>query len=34
MYIDLNKKYATFHIDRKESGDIKQIYSDHNIEKY
>ena len=31
MHIDQNKEYATFKIERKESGDIKKIYSDHNI---
>ena len=31
MYIDQNKEYATFKIERKESGDIKKIYSDHNV---
>ena len=31
MYIDQNKEYATFKIERKESGDIKKIYSDNNI---
>ena len=29
MYIDQNKEYATFEIEKKESGDIKKIYSDH-----
>ena len=27
MHIDQNKEYATFKIERKESGDIKKIYS-------
>ena len=31
MYIDQNQEYATFKIERKESGDIKKIYSDHNV---
>ena len=31
MYINQNKVYATFKIERKESGDIKKIYSDHNV---
>ena len=31
MYINQNKEYATFKIERKESGDIKKIYSDHNV---
>ena len=31
MHIDQNKEYATFKIQRKESGDIKKIYSDHNV---
>ena len=31
MYIDQNKEYATFNIERKESGAIKKVYSDHNI---
>ena len=31
MHIDQNKEYAKFMIQRKESGDIKKIYSDHNI---
>ena len=31
MHIDQNKEYATFKIERKESGDIKKIYSDNNI---
>ena len=31
IHIDQNKEYTTFKIERKESGDIKKIYSDHNI---
>ena len=31
MHIGQNEKYATFKIERKESGDIKEICSDHNI---
>ena len=31
MYIDQNKEYATFKIERKESEDTKKIYSDHNV---
>ena len=31
MYIDQNEEDATFKIERKESGDIKTIYSDHNV---
>ena len=31
MYIDQNKEYVTFKIERKESGDIKKKYSDHNV---
>ena len=31
MYIDQNQEYATFKIERKESGDIRKIYSDHNV---
>ena len=31
MYIDQNKEYATFKIERKESEDIKKIYSDNNV---
>ena len=31
MHIDQNKDYTTFKIQRKESGDIKKIYSDHNV---
>ena len=31
MYINQNKVYGTFKIERKESGDIKKIYSDHNV---
>ena len=31
IHIDQNKEYAKFMIQRKESGDIKNIYSDHNI---
>ena len=31
MYIDQNKENATFKTERKESGDIKKIYSDNNI---
>ena len=31
MYIDQDKEYATFKMERKESGDIKKIYSDHNV---
>ena len=30
IHIDQNKEYATFKMQRKESGDIK-IYSDHNV---
>ena len=26
-----HKEYATFKMEKKESGDIKNIYSDHNI---
>ena len=31
MYIDQDKEYATFKMERKESGDTKKIYSDHNV---
>ena len=31
MHIDQNKEYAIFKIERKENGDIKKIYSDHNV---
>ena len=31
IHIDQNKEYATFKMQRKESGDIKKIYSDHNV---
>ena len=31
MCIDQNKEYATFKIQRKESGDIKKIYSGRNV---
>ena len=31
MYIDQNKEYTTFKIERKESEDIKKIYSDNNV---
>ena len=31
MHIDQNEEYATLKIERKESGDIKKIYSDHNV---
>ena len=31
MHIDQNKEYATFKIKRKESGDLKNIHSDHNV---
>ena len=31
MYINQNKEYATFKVERKESRDIKKIYSDHNV---
>ena len=31
MHIDQNKEYTTFKMERKESGDIKKIHSDHNV---
>ena len=31
MYIDQNKEYATFKLERKESRDIKMMYSDDNV---
>ena len=31
MHLDQNKEYAIFKMQRKESGDIKKIYSDHNV---
>ena len=31
MYIDQNKEYATFKLERKESGDIKKMHSDDNV---
>ena len=31
MHIDQNKEYATFKINITESGDIKNIYSEHNV---
>ena len=31
LHIDQNKEYGLFKMERKEGGDIKKIYSDHNV---
>ena len=31
IHIDQKKEYTIFNIERKESGDIKKINSDHNV---
>ena len=31
MHIDQNKEYTVFKIERKEIGDTKKIYSNHNV---